>query len=153
MELGYALIQQVLAFPFQECGEGFASLRDAVESSGVEMQFSDSKIAGQLERVYFMRESLVKDVITIGREMNARGWILKIEDCYRSLEMQGQLVRKPELFDIILKMCIWALVAKLSPCRKMPIICSSAKEKTRVCGCERPRGRRTFDAWRKSWTC
>ena len=107
MELGYALIQQVLAFPFQECGEGFASLRDAVESSGVEMQFSDSKIAGQLERVYFMRESLVKDVITIGREMNARGWILKIEDCYRSLEMQGQLVRKPELFDIILKMCIW----------------------------------------------
>lgn len=107
MDLGSELIQQVLAFPFEECGEGFASLRDAAESSGVEMQFSDSKIAGQLDRVYFMRESLVNDVLTIGREMNDRGWILKIEDGYRSLEMQGQLVRKPELFDIILEKCIW----------------------------------------------
>ena len=107
LELGYELIQQVLQFPFRECGEGFASLREAVASSGIEMQFSDSKIAGQLDRVYFMRESLVRDVITIGQEMNARGWILKIEDCYRSLEMQGQLVRKPELFDIILQRCIW----------------------------------------------
>lgn len=107
MELGYELIQKVLVFEFRECGEGFASLRDAVASSGVEMGFSDTKITGQLDRVYFMRESLVQDVITIGREMNARGWIMKIEDGYRSLEMQGQLVRKPELFDIILQRCIW----------------------------------------------
>ena len=71
------------------------------------MLFSTSKIAGELERVFFMRESLVRQVMAAGRAMNERGWILKIEDGFRSLEMQGQLVRKPELFDAILRKCIW----------------------------------------------
>ena len=107
MEQGYALVEQILAFPVQESGEGFASLKDAVEEDGVEILFSTSKIAGSLDRVFYMRESLVKDVLAIGREMNRRGWILKIEDGYRSLAMQKQLGSKPELFDAILKKCIW----------------------------------------------
>jgi D-alanyl-D-alanine dipeptidase len=49
----------------------------------------------------------VHEIVEIGREMNSRGWILKIEDGFRSLEMQGQLVRKQNLFDAILKKCIW----------------------------------------------
>ncbi|WP_010583707.1 peptidase M15 [Schlesneria paludicola] len=115
MELGYALVQRILAFEVLECGEGFASLRDAAESAGIEMQFSDSKIAGELERVFFMRESLVQDVMEVGRAMNDRGWILKIEDAYRSLDMQGQLVRKPELFDAILRKCIWEYGGQIPP--------------------------------------
>ncbi len=107
MELGYQMVQQLLAFPVNECGEPFASIPAAAQSAGVEMQFSDSKIAGDLERVFFIRESLVGDVIDIGREMNDRGWILKIEDGFRSLEMQGSLVRKPEVFDAILQKCLW----------------------------------------------
>ena len=107
MQAGYELVQKILPFEVFECGEGFASLRDAAATAGVEMLFSDSKIAGELERVFFMRESLVSDVIAVGRAMNARGWILKIEDGYRSLDMQGQLVRKPELFDAILRKCVW----------------------------------------------
>lgn len=107
LELGYSLVQKVLQFEVRECGEGFASLTDAAEEQGVEMLFSQTKIAGELERVFFLRESLVQHVIDIGRDMNNRGWILKIEDGFRSLEMQGQLVRKPELFDAILKKCIW----------------------------------------------
>jgi D-alanyl-D-alanine dipeptidase len=107
MEQGYALVQQIMAFEVRECGEGFASLKDAVSEAGVEVQFSTSKIAGELDRVFFIRESLVRDVIAIGREMNERGWILKIEDGYRSLSMQKQLGSKAELFDAILKKCIW----------------------------------------------
>lgn len=107
MELGYAMVQKLIAFPVSECCEGFASIRDAAAAANVEMQFSTSKIAGDLDRVFYMREGLAGDVIAIGREMNARGWILKIEDGFRSLEMQGQLVRKPVLFDTILKKCIW----------------------------------------------
>ncbi len=107
MQLGYDLIGKVLPFEVDECGEGFASIPETAESAGVEMLFSDSKIAGELERVFFIREGLVNDLITIGREMNERGWILKIEDGYRSMEMQSQLVRKPDLFDAILKKCIW----------------------------------------------
>jgi D-alanyl-D-alanine dipeptidase len=115
MQAGCDMIQGLLPFEVRECGEGFASLRDAADSANIEMQFSDTKLAGEIERVYFIRESLVQDVMTIGREMNERGWILKIEDGYRSLEMQGQLVRKPELFDAILNKCIWEYGGQIPP--------------------------------------
>lgn len=107
MERGYQLVQQIQGFPVNECLEPFASLRDAVHAADVEVLFADTKIAGEMDRVFFIRESLVKDVIAIARDMNARGWILKIEDGYRSLDMQRRLGSKPELFDAILQKCVW----------------------------------------------
>jgi D-alanyl-D-alanine dipeptidase len=107
MELGYQMVEQLMAFPVQECGEPFASLREAAEAARVEMQFSTSKIAGDLDRIFFARKSLASDLVAIGRQMNERGWILKIEDGFRTLEMQRQLVRKPQVFDAILKKCVW----------------------------------------------
>ena len=115
MELGYQFVQELIAFPVSECGEGFAPLQEAAVAAGVEMQFSTSKIAGDLERVYYMRASLVRDVVTIGRAMNDRGWILKIEDGFRTLEMQGQLMRNPKVFDAILKKCIWENGGEIPP--------------------------------------
>ena len=115
MEAGYAMVEKLMAFPVKECGECFASIPAAAAAANVEMHFSTSKIAGDLERVFFMRESLVRDVVTIGREMNRRGWILKIEDGFRSLEMQSQLVRKPQVFDAILKKCIWENCGEIPP--------------------------------------
>lgn len=115
MEQGYELVQKIMAFEVEECGEGFASLPDAVAADGVEIQFSTSKIAGELDRVFYIRESLVRDVLAIGREMNERGWILKIEDGYRSLAMQKQLGSKAELFDAILKKCIWEVGGVIPP--------------------------------------
>lgn len=115
MELGFQLVRRIMEFPVRECGEGFASIPDAARAAGVEMLFSDTKIAGGLDRVYFMRESLVKDVIAVGRAMNERGWILKIEDGFRSLQMQGELVRKPDLFDSILQKCIWEFGGEIPP--------------------------------------
>lgn len=115
MELGYAFVEKLLAFPVRECGEGFASIQDAAADAGVEMRFSTSKIAGELDRVFFMRASLVEDVMAIGRAMNERGWVLKIEDGFRSLEMQGSLVRKPAVFDSILRKCIWENGGEIPP--------------------------------------
>jgi len=107
MQLGYDMIQGILPFPMDECGEPFASIPDAADEAGVEMQFSESKIAGGLDRIFMIRQGLIKDLMAVGRNMNDRGWILKIEDGYRSQEMQSQLVRKPEVFSAILKKCIW----------------------------------------------
>lgn len=115
MQLGYDFVQKILPFEVRECGEGFASLPDAARAAGVEMLFSTTKIAGGLDRVFYMRESLVRDVVNVGRDMNARGWILKIEDAFRSLEMQGQLVRKPAVFDAIVRKCIWENGGTLPP--------------------------------------
>lgn len=109
MEAGYAMVERLMEFPVRECGERFASIPEAARAEGVEMWFSTSKIAGEMERVFFLRESLVGDVVRIGREMNERGWILKIEDGFRSLEMQRELVRKPSVFDAVLRRTMWEL--------------------------------------------
>jgi D-alanyl-D-alanine dipeptidase len=107
MELGYGMVEELLAFPVEECGESFAAIPAAAEAAGVEIQFSGTKIAGDLDRIFYLRKSLVADVISIGREMNRRGWILKLEEGFRTLDMQRALVRKPSVFDSILRRCIW----------------------------------------------
>lgn len=107
MVLGYEFVEKLIAYEVEECGEGFASIADAAQAAGVEMLFSDTKIVDDLDRVYFIREGLVDDLVAIGRDMNERGWILKIEEGYRSEDMQTRLVRKPQVFDAILRKCIW----------------------------------------------
>ncbi|HRQ89670.1 MAG TPA: M15 family metallopeptidase, partial [Bacteroidia bacterium] len=42
-------------------------------------------------------------------------WTLKIEEGFRTLEMQSQLVRKPEVFDSILRKCIWENGGEIPP--------------------------------------
>lgn len=139
MQAGYELIQRLLPFEVRECGEGFASIADAAGQAGIELLFSDTKLAGELNRIYFIRESLVEHVVAIGREMNARGWILKIEDGFRTQEMQRQLVRKPELFDAILKKCIWECGGEIPPVelvfrRAMVLIANLPKIGTHMSG-------------------
>jgi zinc D-Ala-D-Ala dipeptidase len=109
LELGDAFVQRLVAFPVADCGERLASLPEAAAAAGVEMAFSDSPIVDDLPRVHRVREGLVDDILAIGREMNRRGWILKIEDGFRSLDMQRRLVRKPGLFDAIVARCVWEL--------------------------------------------
>jgi len=107
LELGFEMVKQLLEFPVDECGEGLASLPEAVGRAGVEIQFSQTPIAGTLPRLFFVRESLVDSVLAIGRQMNQRGWILRIEDGFRTIPMQRLLGRKPEVFDAILRKCVW----------------------------------------------
>ena len=69
-------------------GEGHAALVVRYRSQVAEFEVSDTGVgipAGELDRVYYMRESLMHDVVAIGRAMNERGWILQIEDCFRTL--------------------------------------------------------------------
>jgi D-alanyl-D-alanine dipeptidase len=106
MEQSYALAEAIIRHPLQESGEGFASIRAAAEAAGVDVRFSTTRLAGQFERLFFIRESLIPDLMAIARDMNARGWILKIEDGYRTREMQTALGRTPAVFDRILQSCI-----------------------------------------------
>ncbi|MBL8814038.1 MAG: hypothetical protein JNM43_27970 [Planctomycetaceae bacterium] len=107
LDAGFDLVEKIQRYPVAECGEGFASIPEAAQAAGVTMWFSTSPIAGGLPRVFWIRKSLVETVVQIGRVMNERGWILKIEDGYRSLEMQRLLGSKPEIFDRILQKCLW----------------------------------------------
>ena len=107
MERSYELLRTMETYEVHECGEGLDSIPDAAAAEGVEMLLSDTKIAGKLDRIYHVRKSLLPDLVTIGREMNERGWILKIEDGFRTLEMQTELGRAPAIFDTIVRMCQW----------------------------------------------
>ena len=107
MERSARLLRAMEDGPTQECGEGLGSIPDAAEEAGVEMWFSDSKIAGDLDRIFFIRRGLIADLMDIGRDMNERGWILKIEDGFRTREMQTQLGRRPAVFDMIVRSCRW----------------------------------------------
>jgi D-alanyl-D-alanine dipeptidase len=106
MEQSYALTEAIMRHPLQESREGFASIRAAAEAAGVDVRFSTTQLAGQFERLFVIRESLIPDLVAIARDMNARGWVLKIEDGYRTREMQTALGRAPAVFDRILQSCI-----------------------------------------------
>ena len=107
MEEGYEFMERMLEYPVQECGETLASLPDAVAAAGVEVEFSTSKVVGDFDRIYYLREGLIDDFIAIARDMNARGWVLKVEDGFRTTTIQKYLARKPNVFDAILQRVIW----------------------------------------------
>lgn len=106
MEQSYALTEAIMRHPLQENREGFASIRAAAEATGVDVRFSTTQLAGRFERIFVIRESLIPDLMAIARDMNTRGWVLKIEDGYRTREMQTALGRAPAVFDRILQSCI-----------------------------------------------
>jgi D-alanyl-D-alanine dipeptidase len=102
-----ALIDELLAYPYKECGEPLSSIADAFDAAGVEALFSDSLVCNEFERIFFIRESLLSDLVAIASDMNARGWVLKLEDGFRTEEMQTRLGRSPEAFDRIIQSCAW----------------------------------------------
>ena len=107
MDAAYEFMLAIREYPIKESGEPVVSLVEAVNAAGVNVTFSDSKIAKDFDRVYFLREGLMQDFVNAAREMNQQGWILKVEDGYRSLEMQTNLGLKESVLDFILQTVIW----------------------------------------------
>ncbi len=110
MDEAFAFMETMRRYPLEECGEPLASLRDAV--GGLDVTFSDTLINQQFPRVYFIREGLLPSFLTLAREANERGWQLKVEDGYRSPEMQRGQSHNPRHFDLILQKTIWELGGK-----------------------------------------
>ena len=105
-------IEDILPYPVQECGEKFASLPDAARSAGIEVLFSTRKHVRSLDRLYFLREGQIKGFLGAAGAMNDRGWIMRVEDGFRTREMQKYLGRTPQVFDAVLKSVIWELEGK-----------------------------------------
>ena len=107
MDAAYELMQQFQRYPVAECGEPLVSLREAAAGAGVEMFFSSTKFMGKSPRLFVLREGLVDSVLAIARDMNQRGWVLKIEDGYRTRAMQKDAGRSPKNFDLVLRRILW----------------------------------------------
>jgi len=115
MESARRLLDDMARYPVAECGEGFESIPDAASDARVEMLYSNTKQAGQFERLFFLRRGLIGNLIAAAKDMNERGWTLKIEDGYRTREMQTAGARRPEVFDGVVKMCRWECGGRTPP--------------------------------------
>jgi D-alanyl-D-alanine dipeptidase len=109
MEAAASFMEHVLETPTQECGEPLVSLREAASRAGTPVVFSETRLADRMNRRFYLREGLIESFLRAARRFDARGWILKIEDAYRSSAMQRALGRNPRIFSTILDKLIWEL--------------------------------------------
>ena len=107
MEAAYHFMSQMLEYPVEECGEPLVSLQDAVAAEGVAVEFSHSHIAGRHAHLFYLREGLIRDFLAVAREMNERGWTLKVEDGFRSREMQRDIALQEIVLDTVLQKVLW----------------------------------------------
>lgn len=101
------LIKQVLTCQFDECGEGFVSLIDAAREAGVQVIFSETKVVGDLDRLFHLRSGLIDMYLAAAEVMNRRGWVMKIEDGFRTRAIQTGLGTRPDIFDAVLDRIVW----------------------------------------------
>lgn len=103
------MFESILPYPVVECGEGLVDLPSAARAAGVEVYFSDQPHVRGLPRIFCLREGQIDGFVGAARELNARGWALRVEDGFRSREMQKYLGRTPAVFDAILEKVMWEL--------------------------------------------
>lgn len=109
MDEATEFMRQIMQYPVDECLEPCGSLPAAVAAAGLDVTFSELPHADGAERIYFLRRGLIPGFLGVARDMNARGWVLKVEDAYRTRDMQAALGRRSALFETILKKVIWEL--------------------------------------------
>lgn len=109
MEAAYRLMLAIQAHPVEECGESLVCLPDAAKETGVRLEFCSAKHARGTERLFFLRSGLIVPFLEAARELNERGWVLKIEDAFRTRFMQKHLALREDIFARIVDKVRWEL--------------------------------------------
>ena len=139
MDAAYDFMMVIAGYPVEECGEAMAPLPNAAEEAGVEVIYSETKNVRNLDRIFYLREGLIASFVALAREMNERGWTLKVEDAYRSRGMQKLLARKENIFDVILQRVIWEQRGEIPSSQQMlrrvtALVATSPKVGTHISG-------------------
>lgn len=139
MDEADAFMRRIMTYPVAECGESMLSLESAVHSAGVAVAFSDKPHIDGLPRLFYLRRSLVPQFLSAAREMNERGWILKVEDGYRTLAMQRGLGQLAQIFLTVLSKVRWECGQALPPGdllfrRLMALVANAPKVGTHMSG-------------------
>ena len=103
------MFEQVLPYPVAECREPMVSLQQAAEQAEVVVQFSTRPHALGLPRLFCLRDGQIPGFIGAAAEMNERGWVMRVEDGYRTPQMQKHLGLMPGVFDAVLRSVMWEL--------------------------------------------
>lgn len=113
MDAACLFMQKMAALPVEECGESMVSLPDAAAKAGAGIVFSTAKAPGGGNRLFYLRKGLVPSIVEAAREMERRGWRLKVEDAYRTVETQRLLALREDIFDTILVRTQWELGGRM----------------------------------------
>jgi len=113
MELGYRFMHDILSYPVHENNEKLVSLPEIVKKSGVKIKFSSIQRTKVSKPIFRLREGLVDNFLQSAEEMNRRGWIMKVEDAFRTRDMQNPLNRTRKTFDAIMKIILWECEGKI----------------------------------------
>ena len=119
------MFERILPYPVVECGQGFVALPQAAAAAGIEVMFSAAPHVLGLERLFYLREGQIAGFLGAAREMNQRGWTLRVEDGYRTLTIQKYLGRTPQVFDAVLKSVMWELKGQVPSAEFMFRRCSA----------------------------
>lgn len=138
-ELAYDFMQKVHEYPVSECGEPMISMRQAVKDARLTVKFSDTKIADKYKRVFYLREGLIKNFLAVAKDLNDRGWFLKVEDGFRTRNMHRQAGFQTSVFNTVLKKVIWEKNGEIPSAELMyrrlnAFIANSAKSCTYITG-------------------
>ena len=114
LEAAYAfMFESILPYPVVECGEPFVSLREAAAQADVIVAFSSLKHVNDLDRLFYLREGQIPSFLGAAKQMNELGWVLRVEDGYRTREIQKYLGLTPKVFDAVLQRVMWELGGKV----------------------------------------
>ena len=109
MEAAYGFMQRLLEYPVRECGEPLGCLPEAAREAGVEIVFASGKKIGMFDCVFWVRESLVDKLLRVGEAFLRRGYVLRIEDAYRTPETQTRGARSEYVIRSVLEKVRWEL--------------------------------------------
>lgn len=107
LEAAHAFMHRTLDHPVTECGEPLRDLRAAARDAGIRVAFTEKKHVRGLDRIFRLRSGLIDGFLAAAAEMNRRGWVMRVEDGFRTREIQKYLAREPSVFDAILRSVIW----------------------------------------------
>ena len=115
MDAAYRLMLAIQAHPVEDCGEPLVRLPEAAKEAGVRLVFSQEKHVRGTERLFFLRSGLIAPFLEAARELNQKGWVLKIEDAFRTRFIQKHLALREDVFARIVEKVRWELEGENPP--------------------------------------
>jgi hypothetical protein len=113
MESAYDFMNKMRDYPVAECRETLVSLRKVVKDAGLSVLFSETKIAGKYDRIFYLRDGLIENFIAVAKEMNNRGWIcVRVRNIWTRFPKSGSSMQKdtavPFLLPVVDIVLIWS---------------------------------------------
>ncbi len=113
MEDGYKFMMKILRYPVSENFEKLLHIPEFARKAGVKIVFSRKKRTRVSFPLFYLREGIMKRFLCAAEEMNKRGWVIRVEDAFRTRQMQNPLNRTRETFDAIMKIIMWETGGKI----------------------------------------